>query len=74
MWGIACWGKIFTEYMKEYLAGINSSQEIVLGSIFQAALEDKLAIKVVPFVNGNYIDIGSFDELGKMIRDYSTGQ
>ena len=26
MWGIACWGKIFTEYMKEYLAGINSSQ------------------------------------------------
>ena len=69
MWGIGCWGRVFTEYMNDYLDKIDSTQEIVLGSIFQAALEDKLNIRVVPFAQGGYIDIGSFDELGKMIKD-----
>lgn len=64
MWGIACWNYTFAEFMHLYLLNqTNPSNEIVLGTIFQAAKNCGLKVKVNPFENGSYWDIGTLDDL-----------
>lgn len=73
MWGIGVWEPVFTEYMHTYLMKHSeSSREIVLGSIFQSALEDGLQIYVHRFDDGEYIDIGTISELNQTIARLSA--
>jgi len=58
MWGISCWTPAFSKYLKKFVHhNALTSHELVLGDVFQAAHEDGLKIKVLPFENGNFIDI-----------------
>ncbi len=63
MWGIACWGRKFSEFMNQYIQETQEPSEFVLSSIFQAAFIAGLKIRVVPFENGQYIDIGTPEDL-----------
>jgi hypothetical protein len=72
MWGFGCWGKVFTEFMKQRLEHLSPyANEIVLGDIFQDAAEAGLNVRVLPFENGEYVDIGTWEDLVDIIRKYS---
>jgi glucose-1-phosphate thymidylyltransferase len=75
MWGIGCWGKRFSEFMHQALSQRSGEgKEVVLGDIFQAAKEAGLDVRVVPFEDGRYIDIGNLDELNSLMRDLAQKQ
>lgn len=73
MWGIGCWEPVFTDFLHQYLKQkeIQPDKEVVLGDVFQAAHEAGIVIKVVPFAQGEYIDIGSLDDLVIVSRRFS---
>jgi glucose-1-phosphate thymidylyltransferase len=72
MWGIACWGSAFTEFMYDFLLTLDKPvKEVVLGDIFQSALEAQLNVRVLPFANGEYIDIGNPEELVDSVRRFA---
>lgn len=66
LWGIACWNKTFSEFLDQFLNTCDATQEVVLSSVFQAAYNHGLSIKVVPFHTGSFIDIGTLDDLLKV--------
>ncbi len=64
MWGIGCWGPAFTEFLHNRLQALSPpSKEVVLGDIFQASIEANLNVYVLPFEDGEFIDIGTPEEL-----------
>ena len=68
LWGIACWGPVFTRFLAQEVQSLQESpREAVLGDIFQAALESGLSVSVTPFSDGEYIDIGTPDDLANAI-------
>jgi glucose-1-phosphate thymidylyltransferase len=72
LWGIACWGPIFTAFLAETLDSIPPSDgEVVLGDIFQAAILAGLHVNALPFVDGEYIDIGTSETLARAINRFS---
>jgi glucose-1-phosphate thymidylyltransferase len=72
LWGIACWGPAFSALLHEQLAqgGSAADREVVLGSCFDAALAQHLRVKGLPFPNGSYLDIGTYDDIGKALERY----
>jgi glucose-1-phosphate thymidylyltransferase len=73
MWGMAVWEPIFTEYLHTYLQENKTApKEIVLGNVFQSALENGLSVCVHPFADGEYIDIGTISELNLTISRFSV--
>ncbi len=72
MWGIACWSPRFTQFMGDYLPNPPSGgREIVLGDIFQAAVDAQFNVRAVRFVDGDYIDIGTPEDLSSAIQRFS---
>jgi glucose-1-phosphate thymidylyltransferase len=64
MWGIGCWGPAFTEFMNAYLQDVSPpGREVVLGDVFQAALEAGLNVRVLPFEDAEYVDVGTPEDL-----------
>lgn len=73
MWGIGCWGPTFTDFLHHYLQRVSPpSKEIVLGDIFQAAIEAKLDVRVLPFREGEFIDIGVPEELIRAVKRFAS--
>ena len=71
-WGCACWSPSFTEFMQGFLSTIAPpSQEVVLASVFRAAIEEGLAVHGVFFEEGEYIDVGTPDDLVIAVRRFS---
>jgi glucose-1-phosphate thymidylyltransferase len=71
-WGCACWSPRFSEYMHNYLASIAPpSNEVVLADVFQAAIASGLAVHGPFFETGDYIDIGTPDDLVVAVRRFS---
>ncbi len=75
-WIISVWNYAFTKFMHEYVQNylhdtfncdndpINEHhKEIYLGEVFQAAIEFGLQIEQVIFSKGNYVDIGTTEDL-----------
>lgn len=72
MWGVACWSPKFTSFLACYLSNLTSHiSEVVLGDVFQAALEDGFRIGAVPFDEGYYLDIGTPQDLKRAIQRFS---
>jgi glucose-1-phosphate thymidylyltransferase len=72
MWGIGCWGPVFTKFLHNQLQVLSPpSKEIVLGDIFQAAIEANLKVQVLPFEQGEFIDIGTPDELARAVKRFA---
>ena len=61
MWGIACWEPTFSDMLLDRVASFEEvgKEEIVLGDIFQAAIEANLRVFGLPFDGGEYLDIGT---------------
>ena len=85
-WLTAVWTPVFTQYLHEFVsehkkrypsdgfeANTKNKRELFLGEIFQAAIEDKLNIETVIFPDGNCLDIGTPDNLVKVLGKNSIG-
>ena len=71
MWGACCWSPSFTELIGRYLGDKTyAGKEIVLGDIFNFALEAKMRVKGLPFEEGKYIDIGTTAELNTALKQF----
>ena len=80
-WIIAVWTQVFTQFMHDYLIGhrdeirrhkidssMTESQELSVGEVLQAAIDNHLYVEGVPFYEGTFLDIGTPDSLKKIIR------
>ncbi|MHB0875605.1 MAG: sugar phosphate nucleotidyltransferase [Anaerolineae bacterium] len=71
-WGCACWSPRFSDFMHEYLlAQTPGAAEVVLASVFRAAIEKGLLVRGVEFAGGEYIDVGSPGDLVLAVRRFS---
>jgi len=77
LWGITCWGPRFTTLMHEALQthgaelAAQHGREVILGDIFDLALATGLRVKGLPFEDGRYIDIGTYDDLRQAVLLYA---
>jgi glucose-1-phosphate thymidylyltransferase len=80
-WILAAWAPSFTRFLhvfveerlRESQAGMSlegsvDGAELYLGHVFQAAMEAGLVVEGIPFPEGDYIDIGTPDELRQVLR------
>lgn len=80
-WIIAVWTSTFTHFMHEYVMSmqrtimkdkpgtdIKEQKEIFLGDVIQAAIQDDLRIDTVLFPDGNYLDIGTPEDMAKIVQ------
>ena len=80
-WIIAVWTPKFTRFMHEYVlsrqgtkikykAGVNTEKqkEIFLGDVIQAAIQNDLRIDKVFFDDGDYLDIGTPEDMVKAVQ------
>jgi glucose-1-phosphate thymidylyltransferase len=83
-WIIAVWTPVFTHFMHEYLAAIQSAyeqnesdddspeqRELFLGDVIQAAIHNDLQVDSVCFPDDTCLDIGTPDDLVRAVRDNS---
>ncbi len=71
MWGCACWSPAFTNLITEHIvSNKNNSTENVLGDVFNLAIERKMVVKGLELVDGQYIDIGTSDELDLALKKF----
>ena len=71
-WGCACWSPAFTAFMHDFLSSITPlSREVVLASVFQAAIDEGLSVRGMFFEQGEYIDVGTPDDLVVAVRRFS---
>jgi glucose-1-phosphate thymidylyltransferase len=71
MWGCACWSPEFTKLINIYLLeNPYSGKEVVLGDIFQRAVEVGMKVKGLPFKDGRYMDIGTAEELDNALKNF----
>jgi len=71
MWGCACWAPIFTQLLDDYLK-IHpfSGKEVVLGDVFTSAIKNNMTVKGLCFDDGQYMDIGTADELDLALKKF----
>lgn len=71
MWGNACWSPRFSALLHEYCQQHDgSARELVLGDVFNLAIETGLVVTALPFPEGRYLDIGSAEELDAAIKTF----
>lgn len=71
MWGCACWSSRFTQLLSDYVTSMASAgKEAVLGDVFNRALESKYIVRGCVFEDGQYIDIGTTDELDLALKQF----
>jgi glucose-1-phosphate thymidylyltransferase len=78
-WIIAVWTPVFTRFMHEYLIAIQKEydqdngsskrRELFVGDVIQAAIQTGLQIETVRFPNGDYLDIGTPEDLVKAVHN-----
>lgn len=72
LWGLACWDMRFMELMHEAIPELQRDPgELVLGSFFDLALDRGLRVKALPFENGRYTDVGTYDDLKHALELYT---
>ncbi len=71
-WGSACWSPRFTDFMHNYLClQPVGSREVVLADVFRAAMQAGLLVNGIHFKEGEYIDIGTPDDLAAAMHRFS---
>jgi glucose-1-phosphate thymidylyltransferase len=75
LWGIACWSSAFTSFLGDELqAHPYNGQEVVLGDLFQGAIENHLMVQGMRFEDGSYLDIGDPEALIAAIEHFAQQQ
>lgn len=67
-WIAAVWTPTFTAYLHDFLANADDrgvDRELYAGDVLQAAVDEGLQVYGVPFLDGEFRDIGTRDELIK---------
>jgi glucose-1-phosphate thymidylyltransferase len=78
-WGLAVWTPAFSQFMHDFLIRhrpnmeenkneASATQEIFLGNVIQAAIENGLKVEAVKISDKPYIDIGTPDNLVKITQ------
>lgn len=73
-WQIAVWTSAFTDYFHNYVSerkksyNLEHRKELFVGDVIQAALEDEIRIDSVLFKEGKCLDIGTPEDLVKVLR------
>jgi len=71
-WGCACWSPTFTEFMHQYLCSLGQPRrEVVLADVFRAAMHAGLNVRGVFFEAGEYIDVGTPEDLLVAVHRFS---
>lgn len=71
-WGCACWSPSFTDFMHRYLLELDQPRhEVVLADVFRAAIQHGLMVKGLYFESGEYIDIGTPEDLVTAVHRFS---
>jgi len=72
-WGIAVWTPVFTRFMHQYLVTIqgqfespDNTQELHVGDVIQAAIENGIQVLAVAVSTKPYIDIGIPENLARL--------
>lgn len=84
-WLCGVWTPVFTQFMHEYLQEYrrenrlqieedneSNGGDLTVGSVIQAAIKKGLEVRGVTFLNGQYIDIGTPQNLVKSIELYGS--
>ncbi len=84
MWGVAVWTPVFTSFLHEYLVTIEANrqqnqagnypskeQELVIGDVIQAAINRGLQVQAEVFTDGEYLDIGTSEDLVRAVRRFA---
>ncbi|MBK8277182.1 MAG: dTDP-glucose pyrophosphorylase, partial [Nitrospira sp.] len=76
-WILAVWTPVFTQYqhefLKKHLKEIDGSsgaqqEELAVGQVIQAAIQDGMRVQAVMFPGHSYLDIGTPDNLVKAVE------
>lgn len=70
MWGCACWSRKFGDLLNEFVTGKEFQNEVVLGDVFNEAISRNFNIKGLEVDGGQYIDIGTSDELDSALKKF----
>lgn len=71
-WGSACWSPRFSDYMHQFLQAMAPpSKEVVLASVFLGAIQEGLLVNGFLFDEGEYIDIGTPEDLADAVHRFS---
>lgn len=68
-WSIACWDKVFTQFINKYCINIENSmhpdtyKELHMGNCLMTAIEHGLIVRGFKFESGESIDIGTPEDL-----------
>jgi len=83
-WGIAVWSPLFTEFMHSYVVSQRTMfendsshkirRELFVGDVIQAAITSGIKVDTVIFRDGNYLDIGTPEDLVKVVRTNITSK
>lgn len=69
-WGVAVWTPVFSSFIHEFLASHRenaaSKQELFIGDIVQAGIDNGLNIRAVEVSTDPFIDIGTTDDLRRV--------
>lgn len=87
MWGVAVWTPVFTSFLHEYLITIEASrqqnqagnyptkeQELPIGDVIQAAINSGLQVQAEVFASGEYLDIGTSEDLVRAVRRFAQSK
>jgi glucose-1-phosphate thymidylyltransferase len=74
-WIIAVWGPRFSDFMHHFVAlrkkrqlPVQGQQELYLGDVIQAAIQQGERVENVLFLDGSYIDIGTPEDLTAAVQ------
>jgi glucose-1-phosphate thymidylyltransferase len=72
-WGMAIWTPVFSEFLHEFVRmaaqrDAEQSPEIFVGDVIRAALQDGLKVEGVHVSDTPYIDIGTPEDLQRVVR------
>ncbi len=84
MWGVAVWTPVFTSFLHKYLVTIEANrqqnqagnypskeQELAIGDVIQAAINTGLQVQAEVFTDGEYLDIGTSEDLVRAVRRFA---
>ena len=74
-WGCACWGGKFTELLNDKMQALihdkRGQMEVVLADFFNMATAERLNVRALAFDQGEYIDIGTPQELEWAVKYFA---
>ena len=75
-WGVAVWTPTFTKFMHRYVEEARlfakEHKELFIGEVIQAAMDDGLRVEAIRVSDSPYIDIGTPDDLFKVMKQLNT--